>query len=53
MLAAFDRAPRELAVVYVNPVHFEVFESGGRFERMSRDASLAVYRLHPKQSLDA
>ena len=47
MLASIARNPRELDLVYVNPVHFEVIERTGRFERLCRDVALAVYRLRP------
>ncbi len=45
VMAAAGRAPREIGLVYVNPVHFEVIERTGRFERLFRDAALAVYRM--------
>ena len=47
MLASIALNPRELDLVYVNPVHFEVIERTGRFERLCRDVALAVYRLRP------
>lgn len=47
LLANIARNPRELDLVYVNPVHFEVIERTGRFERLCRDVALAVYRLRP------
>jgi CelD/BcsL family acetyltransferase involved in cellulose biosynthesis/16S rRNA G966 N2-methylase RsmD len=45
LLAAVERTARNVGVVYVNPRHAEVFERTGRFERLRRDSSLAVYRV--------
>ncbi len=43
MLAATGGQPRQLCVVYVNPLHHALFEQGDCFERVHRDASFAVY----------
>jgi hypothetical protein len=42
-----DAAGRDgqLIVVYVNPVHREIFDGDGRFERLFHDATLSVFRL--------
>jgi len=43
MLAACEREPRKLAVVYINPLHHSIFEQDEKFSCAHRDASLAVY----------